>query len=113
MSEETYRGHLSVPTRDIATGSAIGNPGNLRTTVVAGPNPFQKTSLVYDVKSEEVRSAPFFERAHAGAELKSSPGSLHMVLIDKDDGAWTTGSNSKGQLLDEAAAGRAVHASFF
>ncbi|KAL7537849.1 hypothetical protein ACHAXR_012514 [Thalassiosira sp. AJA248-18] len=81
-SLDNYHGHLGVRGGDISVGD----------------NPFQTITSVFDAENDLVLDAPFFEKAFAGAEDMSSPGSIHSLLIDQDGQAWVTGSNSKGQL---------------
>ncbi|KAL3794288.1 hypothetical protein HJC23_012413 [Cyclotella cryptica] len=79
-SIESYQGHLG-----------------LDRAVLEGVNPLQIISNVYDT-NETLLDAPAFDMAFAGVEHSPGSGVIHTVLLDRQGNAFSTGSNSKGQL---------------
>ncbi|KAL7518036.1 hypothetical protein ACHAWX_002900, partial [Stephanocyclus meneghinianus] len=77
---ESYKGHLG-----------------LDKAVSEGVNPLKIISNVYDT-NQTLLDAPAFDKAFAGVERAPGSGVIHTVLLDRQGNAYSTGSNSKGQL---------------
>ena len=68
-----------------------------RLGVVQGVNSLQPIDTVMDINGVSI-SSPRFSKVYTGVEQSPNSGIVHTILLDVYGRAYSTGSNSKGQL---------------